>query len=86
MATEIWRMSVREEIRRMSVREQDVALPAGAANASLTRAVGVNRMVGARRSEKGTTPPLALLLGGDAPTRAMLRFLLEDDGCTQRQR
>ena len=29
--------------------------------------------------------PLALLLGGDAPTRAMLRFLLEDDGCAVRE-
>ncbi len=25
--------------------------------------------------------PLAIIIGGDTPTRAMLRFLLEDDGC-----
>src|SRR2546423_15081482 len=25
--------------------------------------------------------PVAVLVGGDAPTRAMLRFLLKDDGC-----
>src|SRR5438128_4852498 len=30
----------------------------------------------ARESE-----PVAVLVGGDAPTRAMLRFLLKDDGC-----
>ena len=71
------------EIGRMSLRGQDVASPAGAANASPMRAVGVNWTVEARsRSETGTSSPLALLLGGGAPTRAMLRFLLEDDGCT----
>jgi DNA-binding response OmpR family regulator len=71
------------EMGRMSLRGQDVASPAGAANASPMGAVGVNWTVEARsRSEKGTSSPLALLLGGGAPTRAMLRFLLEDDGCT----
>ena len=29
----------------------------------------------------GGHEPVAVLVGGDAPTRAMLRFLLKDDGC-----
>src|SRR5919202_5362575 len=39
------------------------------------------RRFGRRTIMPGGHQPVAVLVGGDAPTRAMLRFLLRDDGC-----
>src|SRR5919202_2622038 len=39
------------------------------------------RRFGRRTIMPGGHQPVAVLVGGDAPTRAMLRFLLKDDGC-----